>query len=125
MRYEAAGDPNKIAYCHCKSCRGATGAPVAVNVMYEAERFRFTRGQPRLYASSPGVHRGFCAACGTPLTWSGVWHDKGYVFFYAPTADQPEELVPDRHAFCESRLQWFDVADDLPRFPGTSPEGEL
>ena len=125
VRYAATGQPSKVCYCHCDSCRMATAAPVAVNVMYEEADFRFTRGQPRLYESSPGVQRGFCATCGTPLTWRGVWHDKAYVFFYAATADQPELLVPDRHAFCDYQLEWFEVADDLPRYGQTSPEGEL
>ena len=103
----------------------ATAAPVAVNVMYDQRQFRITKGDPQIYESSAGVKRGFCAVCGTPLTWAGIWHGKGYAFFYAPTADEPESLIPDRHAFCENRLDWFDVADDSPRYMGTSPEGAL
>jgi hypothetical protein len=31
--------------------------------------FRFTAGMPTYFASSAGVRRGFCARCGSPLTY--------------------------------------------------------
>ncbi len=125
VRYEAMGEPNKVAYCHCESCRMATAAPVAVNAMYEEDRFRFTKGNPRTYESSPGVLRGFCPVCGTPLTWAGIWHKKRFVFFYVVTLDNAHSLKPDRHAFSCHKVSWFDVADELPRYPGTSPSGVI
>jgi len=123
VRFAATGEPNKVAYCHCDSCRKATGAPVSVNVMFEARQFRFTAGAPRSYESSPGVQRAFCERCGTPLTWSGIWHERRFVFCYVGTLDDPASFEPDRHAFCDHRLAWFDVADHLPRYPATSPDG--
>ncbi len=125
VRFEAAGEPNKVSYCHCESCRAATGAPVSVAVMYEAPQVRFTRGAPRRYASSPGVERGFCGTCGTPLSWAGVWHDRSFMFLFVGAFDEPDSMPPDRHAFCTHRLDWFDTADDLPRFPETSPDSAL
>ncbi len=125
VRFVATGPPNKVSYCHCPSCRKASGAPVSVAVMYEAHQVRFTRGAPRTYESSPGVQRGFCERCGTPLSWAGVWHERRLVFFFVGAFDDPASLRPDRHAFCAHRLGWFDTADDLPRFEGTSPDGPI
>ena len=125
VRYEAVGEPSKVTFCHCNSCRKATGAPVVAVVMYEESQFRFTRGQPRYFKSSPEVSRGFCQDCGTPLSWAGIWHEKPLVFVYIGTLDDPNSLQPDRHAFTEHQLQWFDTSDKLPRFFATSPPGSL
>ncbi len=125
VRYEAVGEPGKVTYCHCNSCRKATGAPVAVVVMFEECQFRFTKGKPRFFNSSPGVLRGFCPDCGTPLSWAGIWHEKPFVFVYIGTLDDPNTLQPDRHAFTEYQLKWFDTSDTLPRFRESSPANPL
>ena len=125
VRYKTAGNPNKVCYCHCNSCRKATGAPVVVNVMFEESQIRFTRGKPRYFKSSPDVLRGFCQDCGTPLSWAGIWHKRPLVFVYIGTLDDPNSLQPDRHAFCKDQLKWFDTADELQRFCATSPLGSL
>jgi hypothetical protein len=39
--------------------------------------------------------------------------------------DDPARYPPDRHAFCSEQLEWFDVADDLPRYPHSTPAGKI
>jgi hypothetical protein len=121
-RYRATGKPFKSSYCHCNWCRGATGAPVTAWLLYDDGRIEFTRGSPKKYASSPGVLRGFCPTCGTPLWWEGRWHDKPVQMVTIGSLDNPEFYPPDRHASCSEQIGWFDVADDLPRYPHSSPE---
>ena len=121
VRYEVQGEPYKVSYCHCRSCRKATGAPVVVMVMFRDFQVRWPGSEPRRHESSPGVRRGFCATCGTPITWEGVW-DGGPIFeVHVSTLDHPERFPPDRHAFVRERIRWFDVADDHPRYEGASP----
>ena len=124
VRYEASGTPVYVPYCHCESCRRTSGAPVVMYVMFEKQGVNFTRGRRKLYESSRGVRRGFCAQCGTPLTWEGVWGGKEVVEVHVSTLDDPELVRPDRHTFYEERLSWFDVFDRLPRFNGSSTEAE-
>jgi hypothetical protein len=111
-----------VSYCHCESCRRAAGAPVQAILLFYAGGIRFTKGEPKRYESSPAVFRGHCDVCGTPISWEGLWHDKPIIETYVATLDDPELCPPDRHAFTDERLSWFDVADDLPRWSGTSPE---
>ncbi len=120
VRYEAVGEPVYVPYCHCESCRKATGAPVVAYVMFDRERVRFTEGERKIYESSPGVRRAFCPVCGTPLTWEGVWGGRTITEFHIGTLDRPDAFTPDRHAFYGERIGWFDVADRLPRYRGTS-----
>ncbi len=120
-RYRATGKPYKSAYCHCEWCRSATGAPVSAWLMYDNHRIEFIKGNPKKYASSPGVLRGFCPDCGTPLWWEGKWHDIPIQMVTIGSLDDPELYPPDRHASCCEQLAWFEVADDLPRYPHSSP----
>ena len=71
VRYEASGDPVSVIFCHCESCRRHTGAPVVALAGFKLEQVRFTLGERATYESTPGVQRGFCGRCGTPLTWEG------------------------------------------------------
>ncbi len=116
VRYEAVGEPIAVGHCHCRSCRRHTGAPVVTFVMFEPGQIRFTKGERSIYVSSPGVGRGFCNQCGTPLTWEGIAFDRQIIEFHISTTDYPDTYVPDRHWFHEERIAWFDVADGLPRY---------
>jgi hypothetical protein len=120
VRYEAEGSPVYVPYCHCETCRKTTGAPVVMFVMFEQEQVRFTKGERKIYASSPGVGRAFCPNCGTPLTYEGDWAGKTIIEVHVSTLDDPETFVPDRHAFYGERISWFDVADRLPRHHASS-----
>ena len=120
MRYEATGAPLYVPYCHCETCRKTTGAPVVMFIMFKREQVRFTQGERRIYRSSPEVERTFCPDCGTPLSYEGDWGEDTTIEFYVSTLDDPERFVPDRHVFYGDRISWFDVADQLPRYNGSS-----
>lgn len=109
VRYRARGEPKWVAYCHCESCRRATGAPMASYAGFAAERFAYIAGAPARFASSPGVTRSFCGRCGTPLTYEGArW--PGEVHVLIGTLDRPEDFVPTRDAFVEEKLPWLHLA---------------
>lgn len=124
VRYEAVGDPIVVFYCHCESCRRHTGAPVVTFVCFERNQVRFTKGERKIYNSSPGVRRAFCGQCGTPLTWEGDYAGKSLIEFHISTLDDPNALVPETHLFHGERLAWFDVADRLPRHRASQRDGE-
>lgn len=122
VRYETTNPPFKVAYCHCESCRRALASPVLAILLFYKGAIRWIGAEPKRYESSPGVFRGHCDTCGTPMSWEGMWHDKPIEEVYVTTLDDPEAVKPDRHAFIDEKLSWFDVADDLPRYTSTSPE---
>ena len=116
IRFEASGAAEWIAHCHCQSCRRNTGAAVATFVGFRPEQVVYTQGERKIYSSSPGVRRGFCADCGTPLTYEA---DKfpNETHLYISSFDQPENFPPTYHVFCEEKIDWFETADTLPRHP--------
>ena len=119
VRYRIGSRPLWTGYCHCASCRRSTGAPVAMYVGAAAESVTFTAGERTIHESSPDVRRGFCAACGTPLTYESE-RFPGEVHFHVGTCDDPGSLPASFHVFREERLAWFETADSLPRHATTS-----
>jgi len=120
--FEYEGEPNWTLHCHCETCRRATSSPMTTWVSVPRAAFRFTRGTPRYFASSPGVRRGFCEKCGSPISWEGE-RVPDEVHLYAASLANPLELSPSRHVFAAEQLPWFETADNLPRYAATSRGG--
>ena len=115
VRYEFAADALlRQDFCHCESCRRATASPVTAYVMVREDGFRWTAEAPRTYPSSAGVTRGFCATCGTPMSYQNV-DQPGEMHLYSATLEAPETAAPEAHSFWSERLPWLHVTDDLPK----------
>jgi hypothetical protein len=109
VRFEAAGAPIAVAFCHCRSCRRHTGAPVAAFVDFEVEMTRFFGDEVAIYASSPGVRRGFCGTCGSTLSYQGdKWPTE--IHLHLGAFDNPEDFpATDQPSFREEQLRWLHV----------------
>jgi hypothetical protein len=122
VRYQASGAVSNLCYCHCSSCRRATGAPMVPWGTFARERFRVTRGTLSEYRSSPPVLRGFCAACGSSLTYRNE-ERPAEIDVALVTLDEPARLVPQMHVWVSDRLPWLAISDGLPQFPQGSADG--
>ncbi|MGE0734796.1 MAG: GFA family protein [Alphaproteobacteria bacterium] len=122
VRWHAKGQPRQINFCHCSMCLKSTGAPVSAWALFKSENVTFTQGAPTYYKSSAHGERGFCAACGSTLTWRSP--DTPYLLDLAVgTFDTPNDLGNLRdHIYTENAIAWFHVADDLPRFARHRPK---
>jgi hypothetical protein len=108
LRFDVDGPPKWTSYCHCASCRRHTGAPVSAYAGFEADKVRFTKGTLARFASSEGVQRGFCAACGSTLTYEGArWPTE--IHLHVGAFDDPEPFAPQGHAFAEERVSWLHL----------------
>ena len=117
VRFEATGAPLSTNYCHCTSCRKHTGAPVVTLVGYKIDQVKFTKGERKIYESSPGVGRAFCGQCGTPLTWEGDGGEFGpLVELLISTFDDSNAFAPQGHLHHAERISWFETTDNLPRY---------
>ena len=114
VRYEAEVNLGAAYYCHCKTCKKASGAPAEVGVFVKPETLKFPKEEPKYYQSGPFALRGFCAHCGSRIIWMSPdkpeWNN-----VCVGSLDHPEDATPVEHICVESQLPWFDVADDLPR----------
>ena len=105
VRFETEGDPRFVANCHCQSCRNATGAAFSTWVGFKEPQVCWTKASPSYFASSKGVSRGFCASCGTPLTFAGEkW--AGETHLLIGVFDDPSSFIPRSEVFTEDALPW-------------------
>ena len=73
----------------------------------------WTRGAPKIFASSAVAERGFCADCGTPLTYRVVGRDR--ITVTLGSLDRPADVAPRMQTASNSRLAWLDAVAALPR----------
>ena len=116
VRYRIEGPLGPAGFCHCRMCQKAFGSFGAPLVAVPHERFRWTRGEPSIFRSSPIVARGFCRHCGTPLFMQE--DGDGQIEIAVGTLDDPAVAAPDHVVGLESKLPW---ADRLPTLPATAP----
>lgn len=124
VRYRVQGEPTMVALCHCTMCRRATGAPAVGWAMFDADLVEFMHDRPADYASSPDARRGFCARCGTSLSFTADYLP-GLIDLTLGSLDEPARLPPQFHYWEAERLPWLGIADGLPRhreFPPMAPE---
>jgi hypothetical protein len=122
ITFEVTGPPRMVVHCHCESCRRSTSSPVATFLIVNKTDFKYTRGEPKVFASSPGVKRSFCGRCGSPLAYETEQRPK-HTDLYVATLDDPSAVVPQSHVHVQEQLPWFDILDDKPRYLVTGREG--
>jgi hypothetical protein len=122
LRYAARAEPIDAGYCHCRVCQRSSGAPVLAWASFPKGALTYTLGSPASYRSSPKAVREFCAACGTQI----VFREDGAtrVDLNIGSLDQPDAIAPQYHIWTESRIPWFETADELPRYRDEGPDGE-
>lgn len=118
VRYEAGGTPFNLTFCHCATCRRASGAPLVAWFSVRKNEFRLTRGTPGRFSSSGKGLRSFCSACGSALTFENSDLPEE-IDVTICTLDEPAELAPVDHTWTSRQLQWVHVDDDLPRYETT------
>ena len=110
-----------VLHCHCESCRRATASPMTSFVSVADTRLRWS-GTPATFASSPGVERGFCGTCGSPVfyRYDGKPHE---THLYAALLEDPAAVTPEGHDFVEERIAWMHPLPGTRARTDTQPEG--
>ena len=110
IRFRFSGTPRDASICHCRMCQKAFGNLTAPLVSVRGTDFAWTRGEPKRFASSSYVKRGFCGNCGTPLSYEapdGIAVSIG-------AFDHPERFAPTIQFGVEAKVSWFDDLHTLP-----------
>ncbi|HEY0792773.1 MAG TPA: GFA family protein [Chthoniobacterales bacterium] len=121
VRYEAAEPPSTVSHCHCVDCRRSSGAPFVTWATFPRNAVHFRGNEPRQFLRE-GRLRGFCAQCGTSVTFL-VGADAGAIDVTVGSFDEPETVLPTCHSWVEDRLSWTPLADELPAYAQALPEG--
>jgi hypothetical protein len=117
VRYRLLTPPGHVSVCHCRMCQRASGQPLMAFASVKHEDLHWTRGRPAIFTSSNIAERGFCSACGTPLTWHRT--ESGSIGVTIGSLDDPEAARPVQQYGIESKLSWIA---GLGALPGKSTE---
>jgi hypothetical protein len=117
VRFRVTAPALDSGYCHCRMCQRNCGAPVVAWATFPAPSFAWIAGEPGVYPSSEHATRGFCPRCGSYLVFVNA-EFPGEISVNTASFDAPEAFPPRKHIFVESRISWFQTADDLPRHHG-------
>ncbi len=111
VRFRVTGELGRPSICHCRMCQKAFGGPYGALVTVKIAELEWTRGRPKRFASSNKVERGFCEACGTPLTFE--WHPK-MIDLAIAAFDDAAAIRPVVQMAVESALPWVAEVASLP-----------
>lgn len=90
VRFRVEGKLGDASVCHCRMCQKASGNFYMPLVSVRGAHVTWTRGEPKRFQSSNVARRGFCADCGTPLTYEAP---DGMALAIA-AFDEPQGIVP-------------------------------
>jgi hypothetical protein len=126
VRYEITGELGAFGYCHCTSCRKASGTAHAANSPVDRESFHLVSGEDSLreFESSPGKFRAFCSRCGSPL-YAYLSASPGVLRIRLGSLDTPFHGRPVAHSFVSDKAPWDPLGDGLPEFPEWPPKSVL
>jgi hypothetical protein len=126
VRYEVDGELGDFGYCHCASCRKASGTAYGANVPVERARFRLVSGAATLreYASSTGKRRAFCSACGSPI-YAYLEASPDVLRLRLGSLDTPFTRTPRAHTWVSDKAPWEPIEGTVPQFPEWAPRSVL
>ena len=105
VRYRLMAEPTGVNVCHCRMCQKAGGGPFMAFGGVRMAELVITRGAISTFLSSDIAERGFCAQCGTPLTYRGLGSDR--ISVTLGSLDDPNAAEPTTQLGVESRVDWL------------------
>jgi hypothetical protein len=110
IRFRVEGALHHASICHCRMCQKAFGSFYAPLATVNEGTLQWTRGEPKRFQSSSIATRGFCAECGTPLTFEA----EDGVALAIGAFDDPASVMPTKQWGIENKLPYVDALHELP-----------
>jgi hypothetical protein len=126
VRYRVRGELGDFGYCHCKSCRKASGSAFGANAAVPRSELELTSGADSLreFESSPGKFRVFCGHCGSPI-YAYLSASSDVLRLRLGTLDTPFFEQPKAHTFVSQKAEWEPITGEVPQFPEWAPKSVL
>jgi hypothetical protein len=118
VRFCVDGALGDASVCHCRMCQKAAGNFYLPLVSVGDARLTGRGGEPKRFRSSSAALRGFCAECGTPLTYEAP----DGVALAIGAFDMPEDIAPTVAWGVEAKLPYVD---DIAHLPEKDTMGDL
>ncbi|MBX9699748.1 MAG: GFA family protein [Acetobacteraceae bacterium] len=115
VRFESDAPPFAVRACWCRDCQYFAAGSATVNAIFRRDGLRIT-GELREYESTADsgtlMHRGFCPACGTPLTSRSASRPE-FLIIRVGALDEPARFAPESTIWTASAPPWARF-DDTP-----------
>ena len=112
VRYRLIAEPTGASICHCRMCQKASGGPFMAFAGVRLKELVVTNGAIATFSSSDIAERGFCAQCGTPLTYRLLSSDR--ISVALGSLDDPNSIEPQSQLGLESEVGWLREALTVP-----------
>jgi hypothetical protein len=110
VRFRVEGELGRASICHCRMCQKATGGPFGAFVGVPRDGLTWIGDEPSRFQSSNLVNRGFCPACGTPLTFETAKSFDITIFAF----DRADEIAPIVQLEPSASPEWMQHIHELP-----------
>ncbi|MDH4442211.1 MAG: GFA family protein [Rhizobium sp.] len=117
VHYRTRSLVRSAGHCHCESCRRAASSPVTTFFTVLREETELGGDSLRYYASSPGVRRGFCGTCGSPMSFE-TERRANEIDLYVASLDAGLSVTIKEHWHWDEHVDWLTIVDDLPKGEG-------
>jgi hypothetical protein len=115
VRFRIRGKLGRASICHCRMCQkqfgGFFGPLVGAPEEGPDSGIEWTREKPSYFQSSVNIDRGFCARCGTPLTYR---YPEGLEIAIGAFDDR-SDLAPKIQVNTGSAIAWVWEIFDAPK----------
>lgn len=123
VRYSISAPPMVVRQCWCRDCQYWGSGSATVNAVFEVAHVSLTGALTHFTskaASGNTMRRGFCPACGTPVTSASDARPQ-FVILRVGTLDQPSIAAPVMAIWTDSAPDWAHIDPDLPTTPLAPP----
>ncbi len=110
VRFSAEAPRGRASICYCRMCQRASGAPFMAFVRFRLAQIKWSN-PPTVFASSNIVERGFCNACGTPISYRNV--NGEHMSLTLHSLDQPHHIEPEMRFSLAAEPAWCKTISDL------------
>jgi hypothetical protein len=117
VTYQVVGELGDFGYCHCQTCRKASGTAFGANSPVDRADLNLLSGSDaiRAFESSPGKFRAFCGVCGSPL-YAYVAESPDVLRLRLGSLDTPFTKQAQAHTFVADKAPWEAIDAEIPRF---------
>jgi hypothetical protein len=119
VRYTSTTFPQRISHCFCVQCRKASGCPFQSFAIFPRSSITWVNGPPQYFRYSNRASRGFCATCGSSLTFEADDLNETRTSIAPGSFDDWEvedggKMIPKpvHYLFVKEKPVWFDIPND-------------
>jgi len=121
IRYSINATLIDAGFCHCQTCRAASGAPTLAWLTIPFNGFVYTSATASVYYSSKQFQREFCPSCGTQIAFRAKFEPKT-IDVTLGSLDDSNDITLDYHIWCAQKVTWLHLNDGLPQYLDAGPD---